>query len=63
MHFHGYQTEFVEVKSGSLAVDIEGVPHEFVNGDGEYAVKPGRNHRLYGTPGQAAKASFVSRRC
>jgi mannose-6-phosphate isomerase-like protein (cupin superfamily) len=51
-HFHPDQWEFFRVVRGSLTVEIDGVPHEFVESDGEYALPPGPHHCLYPTYGQ-----------
>ncbi|KAG6365905.1 hypothetical protein INS49_000081 [Diaporthe citri] len=52
-HFHPRQWEYFKVERGSLTVEIDGVPHDFTAADGEYALRPGPHHCLYGTPGQA----------
>ncbi|KFA74226.1 hypothetical protein S40288_10416 [Stachybotrys chartarum IBT 40288] len=51
-HFHPRQWEFFRVVRGSLTVEINGVPHQFVESDGEYALPPGPHHCLYPTDGQ-----------
>lgn len=54
-HFHPRQWEYFRVEKGSLTVEIDGIAHDFHPSDGEYALRPGPHHCLYGTPGQSSK--------
>lgn len=47
LHFHPYQEEYVEVLEGRLAVEVEGVEYVLSPKDGEFGLRPWRNHRLY----------------
>jgi hypothetical protein len=47
LHFHPYQEEYITVLEGRLAVEIDGVEHTLTSADGEFAIKPWANHRLY----------------
>lgn len=55
LHWHPYQTEFVQVSSGSLTVEIEGEEIELTSRSEKLGVEPGLNHRLYPTPGAAER--------
>jgi mannose-6-phosphate isomerase-like protein (cupin superfamily) len=44
-HFHPHQWEFFRIEEGSLTVEIDGVAHDFIASDGEYALRPGPHHR------------------
>lgn len=46
LHFHPYQTEYVQVVSGRLILEVEGHERTITAGDGQVAVMRWANHRL-----------------
>ncbi|KAK4183231.1 hypothetical protein QBC35DRAFT_394304, partial [Podospora australis] len=46
-HFHLYQDEYMEVLEGTLVVEADGEESLIRQGDAEFVVKKGVNHRLY----------------
>ncbi|KAI0160006.1 hypothetical protein GGR52DRAFT_174907 [Hypoxylon sp. FL1284] len=47
LHFHPHQEEYIQVREGRLAVELEGEERVLTPQDGEVTVKPWVNHRLY----------------
>ncbi|KAI0835839.1 hypothetical protein F5Y06DRAFT_288929 [Hypoxylon sp. FL0890] len=47
LHFHPHQEEYLQVLEGRLALEVEGEERVLKPEDGEVAVRPWVNHRLY----------------